>query len=240
MVEKESRRAANNSPQSAANFVRRSAQAIRARTEGISQYRAERLALVEWAHTVGRALDHTYIEQFKFVGEGAEHRVYRDDTIENLAIKATLSNRFGYSTFREDLGASPLDYLRRLGAQNAIFGDDMRLIGVFYSGDAECPEHIEIVTSQPWISVHPELPNPTQEEIDIYMGGFGFQSTSFNLDTPIYYSEKLGLVAADAHDRNVLRDHAGNLVAIDLLIGPPSQRMLKEFQSFREDPLNPF
>lgn len=149
MVEKESRRAERNSPQSAASFVRRSAQAIRARTEGISQYRAERRAHVEWAHTLGRALDHTYIEQFKFVGEGAEHRVYRDDAICNLAIKATSSNRFGYSTFREDLGASPLDYLRRLGAQNAIFGDDMRLIGVFNSGDPECPEHIEVVTSQP-------------------------------------------------------------------------------------------
>jgi hypothetical protein len=234
MDEKESRSAAEDSPQSAARFVRRGAQAIRARSAGISQYRAERLALIDWAARRGPLLEFGYIEQYQYV-EGAEHRVYRDDSQGNLAFKATIQNRFGYSTQREDLGASPLDYLRRLSAQNWIFGDDIRLVGVFRSD-----EHIEIVTSQPWISVHPLRPNPSQDEIDVYMGEFGFQSMSFNLDTPLYFNRFLNLVAADAHDRNVLRDSEGNLVAIDLVIGRPSPRMVERFAEFFSDPQNPF
>lgn len=235
MDEKESRRAAEDSPQSAARFVRRGAQTIRARSAGISQYRAERRALIDWAVRRGKLLEFGYIEQFRYVGEGAEHRVYRDDSKGNLAFKATIQNRFGYSTQREDLGASPLEYLRRLAAQNWIFGDDIRMVGIFGS-----EEHIEVVSSQPWISVHPSRPNPSQDEIDVYMGDFGFQSMSFNLDTPLYFNRFLNLVAADAHDRNVLRDMANNLVAIDLVIGRPSPRMVKQFAAFFSDPQNPF
>lgn len=134
MAQGQSRRTATDPPKSAARFVRRGAQAIRARSEGISQYRAEYRALVEWARETGRLFPFDFIEQFSFIGDGAEHRVYKSES-ENVAIKATLPNKFGYSTLREGHWASPLEYLKRLAWQNLIFGDEIRLIGVAYDDD---------------------------------------------------------------------------------------------------------
>lgn len=233
MAQKAGRRAETDTPKSAARFVRRSAQAIRASGTGIGQRRAEYLALVDWARVSGRALRFDFIEQYSFVGDGAEHRVYKSEN-DKTAIKATHPNKFGYSTFDEGCWASPLEYLKRLAWQNHIFGDDIRIIGVAHEDD-----QMEVVHSQPWISVHDIRPNPFKEEIDEYMGRFGFVTTSLDLDTPIYYSAAHGLVAADAHDRNVLRDHNGELTAIDLIIGPPGERLrlqIEEFLSRRGSP----
>jgi hypothetical protein len=237
MVENQGRRAAKDSPQSAMHFVHRSAEAIRAGSAGLSQYRAERKALIFWARARGLLLHHTFIEQFEFIGEGAEDRVYWDRFISNRAVKSTLQNRFGFSTQREDLSATPVEYLNRLARQNHLFGDDISILGVFVTDDES---HVEIVTSQPWIDVHEERPNPRQDEIDVYMGEFGFESMSYNLDTPLYYNRELDLVAADAHDRNVLRDRRGDLCAIDLVIGRPSPSMRVNFDKFYEDPRRPF
>lgn len=151
-----------------------------------------------------------------------------------MAVKATLPNKFGYSTLCEGW-ASPLEYLKRLGWQNLIFGDEIRLLGVAYEED-----QMEVIHSQPWISVHPIRPNPFQAEIDVYLGSFGFVSTSLNLDTPIYYSAAHGLVALDAHDRNILRDHNGDLAAIDLIIGPPGVQLRQRIDEFLHGPLLPF
>ncbi|CAN5766458.1 hypothetical protein BH09VER1_BH09VER1_45550 [soil metagenome] len=179
MDAKKSQGTAQDSPATAASVLRRSAQAIRKSAKGLGQHRAEYLALIDWAKSSDLILPFEYIEQFSFIGDGAEHRVYKDDAQQKLAIKATHANRFGYSTEFEGW-ATPIEYLRRLAAQNSIFGDDLKIIGVIYSEG-----HVEIVTSQPWISVHKTLPNPRQDEIDIYMGDFGFQALSFDLDTPL-------------------------------------------------------
>jgi hypothetical protein len=229
MAQEAGGRAAPNSPKSAARLVRRSAQAIRARTAGLSQHRAEREALIEWARLGDRLLPFSFIERFSPLGDGAEHRVYKDQN-SGLAIKATHTNRFGYSTEREGEWATPVEYLKRLAWQNFFFGDEIRIVGIAFDDEGQ----IEIVTSQPWVSAHPVRPNPVKEEINAYMGKFGFVSTSRDLDTPIYYCRGFGLIAIDAHDRNVIRDTAGNLVAIDLIIGPPSperQRIIGEFLS---------
>ena len=101
-------------------------------------------------------------------------------------------------------------------------------------------DQMEVVTSQPWIDVHEFRPNPTTEEIDEYMGRFGFTSTSFDLDTPLYYSRAHGLVAGDAHDRNVIRDFEGNLAAIDLVIGVPGPHLMERINEFLKGPKLPF
>jgi hypothetical protein len=164
--------------------------------------------------------------------------VYKDGAAEQLAIKATHANRFGYSTEREGEWASPVEYLKRLAWQNHFFGDDIRIVGVACDDE----EQIEIITSQPWVSVDVKRPNPTKAEIDEYMGRAGFVSTSLDLDTPIYYIREgsIRLIAADAHDRNILRDLHGNLIAIDLVIGPPSPERQARINDFLEGPLLPF
>ncbi len=234
MAQNTSRRSAPNSPQSAARFVRRSAASIRARPDGVSQYRAEYRAIVEWANSTGRTLRFDFIEQFAFIGDGAEHRVYKNSDDE-VAIKATHPNKFGYSTLSEGSWATPLEYLKRLAWQNIIFGDDIRIVGVAYEDD-----QMEVIHSQPWISSHKIRPNPFQEEIDVYMGNFEFVSSSFDLDTPLFYSSTHRLVAADAHDRNIIRDENENLVAIDLVIGPPGPHLQSQIEEFFNGPMLPF
>jgi hypothetical protein len=234
MAQEASRRPAADTPKSAARFLRRSAQAIRARSAGIGQRRAEYLALVEWAQVNERLLRFDFIEQFSFIGDGAEHRVYKS-VADKRAIKATHPNKFGYSTLNEGCWATPIEYLMRLAWQNFIFGDDIRLIGVAYEED-----QMEVVHSQPWIDVHNIRPNPFKEEIDEYMGRFGFVTSSLDLDTPLYYSPAHGLLAGDAHDRNILRDNSGNLSAIDLVIGRPGPSILDRIEEFLTGPTLPF
>lgn len=190
MAQKADRRAAEDSPKSAARYVRRSAEAVRAGGARISQYRAEKQALGEWAVARGRLLPFDYIEQFSYIGEGAEHRVYKSDAASLVAIKATRCNNFGHSTLEEGKTATPLEYLKRLAWQNYFFGDDIRIVGVCHDDE----DQIEIVTSQPWISAHEYRPNPTTDEIDVYMGRFGFVSTSLDLDAPLYSHTGFGLV----------------------------------------------
>jgi hypothetical protein len=72
------------------------------------------------------------------------------------------------------------------------------------------------------------------------MGRFGFVSTSFDLDTPLYYSADYGLVVGDANDRNVIRDHEGNLTAIDVVIGPPGEKLRQAIDEFQNGPQLPF
>jgi len=112
MAQKGSAGATEDSPKSAARFVRQGARAILASGKGISQYRAEYRALIDWADVHLRRLPFKYIEKFAFVGDGAERRVYKDDgELRRFAIKATHPNKFGYSTTSEGCWASPQEYL---------------------------------------------------------------------------------------------------------------------------------
>jgi hypothetical protein len=216
MAQKSSGRTASDAPSAAANFIRRSAASIRIGNERIGQRRAEYLALIEWANRQSRLVSFSYVDQFHPVGSGAEHRVFHD-ALQNIAIKVTHPNRFGWSASVPGAGASAAEYLRR------IFGDQIRLIGVAYE-----EEQMEVITSQPWISVNPTDPKPSEKEIAAYLESFGFFPTSSNPDAPLFYSPSTGLIVADAHDQNILRDEAGDLAAIDVIIGRPSLDLLKE------------
>ncbi|MBV9657432.1 MAG: hypothetical protein JO295_04915, partial [Verrucomicrobia bacterium] len=138
------------------------------------------------------------------------------------------ANRFGYSVFAEGRWATPLEYLNRLRWHNLIFGDSIRILGI------ACDEEnqIEVVTSQPWISPHEIRPRPFPEEIANYFAGFGFRRVVLNPDAPLFYSEQMRLLAADAHDANVIRDHNGELAAIDVVIGRPGPELLDKVRAF--------
>jgi hypothetical protein len=226
MPEKAHRRVATDSPQSAARFVRRIAEGILAGSARVSRFRAEYEALAEWARAYQRVLPFGFIEKFRFIGDGAEHRVYKNDADVAHAIKATRPNTFGYSVAREGAWAKPLEYLKRLAWQNHFFGDDTRLVGVAFD-----EEQMEIVTSQPWISSHLERPNPTLAEIDDLMNSVGFLRPAAGLPVPIYLHHRWQLVVADAHDRNIIRDRAGHLCPIDVVIGRPADELFARLRS---------
>ncbi len=214
MAQKTSRRTAPDAPASAARFVRRSAAAIRAR-ERVGQRRAEYWSLVQWATRNNRLVSFRFIEQFRYFGGGAEHRVYYDER-NKAAVKATYPNRFGHSMSAEGALATPAEYLKRLGWHNRLFGDEIKIIGVAYEDD-----QLEIVISQPWINAHPRNPNPSQDEITAYFERFGFVHVPLNPDAPLYYHFGFRLLVGDAHDRNVIRDENNKLAAIDVVIGTP-------------------
>ena len=44
---------------------------------------------------------------------------------------------------------------------------------------------------------------------------------------PVFYQPDMGIIVADAHDRNILRNESGRLVPIDLVIGQPGPELLR-------------
>lgn len=188
---------------------------------GIS--RAERIALVRWARHHGRILDSSLVEQFRHVSSGAEHAVFHDQC-NALAVKTTHPNRFGHSTREEGAAATPLEYIRRLAWHNALFGDDIRLLGVILFEN-----NIQIVTSQPWI-VADERHFTTIEEIDGYFERLKFTHVELVPDVPLYFNDELCVVIADAHQQNVLTTEDGHLVPIDVVVGIPGERLLEQLR----------
>jgi hypothetical protein len=203
-----------------ARYVRRSAEAIRARAkrvgESVSEWASERLALCEWAELSEKRVPFDYIRQFKYVGSGAEHRVYHDQA-NGLAVKATHTNRFGHSTYGPGIQATPSEYLRRLAWSNLFFGDAFSILGIAFDDE----QQIEIICSQPWIDSHPIRPTPYAQEIDLYFQKIGFFRSPLNPDAPVFYHLAFNLLVVDANDTNVIRNSEGELAAIDVVVGTP-------------------
>ena len=226
MAQEGSASSASNAPRAAANYVRRSAEAIRAGKqavgEQISLMRAERAALCRWAELNGKKIPFDFVERFKAIGSGAEHRVYHDQQ-SGLAIKATRTNSFGHSVFAQDVIATPSEYLRRLAWSNLLLGDEFRILGIAFD-----EEQIEIVSAHKWIEGHAKRPVPSEDEIAEYFQRFGFARCGSNPDSPLFYNPELRLLLADSHDTNVIRNVDGDCVAIDVVIGYPGPRMRGE------------
>ncbi len=159
------------------------------------------------------------------MSEGAEHRVHYDRA-GHCAIKSTLPNRFGHSTYGSGWAATPLEYLQRLAWHNHIFGDAIAILGIIRGED-----YLEVITSQPWITTHSLRGQPFPEELEAYFLESGFERL------PIYpnafYSPGLRLVALDAHEANVLRDENEQLSPIDLVIGEPGPDFAREIAAAR-------
>jgi len=157
------------------------------------------------------------------VSSGAEHVVFFDEA-GRQAVKLTHPGEFGHSTYGPGVKALPTEYFERLNYQNSLFGDEIRIHGIIDDGEG----HLQVVTTQPWISSNEEHPNPTDEEIKEFMKEQYFEPVLLNPDAPLFFSRELRLIVADAHDQNVLRDLDGNLVPIDVVIGIPGPSLLQE------------
>lgn len=120
------------------------------------------------------------------------------------------------------MSASPLKYVERLALQNMLFGDEIRIEGVAFD-----ESQIEIITTQPWIVASPRQPLPSQTEIDTYFSILGFRKAELIPDVPLFFHPELGILVADAHDRNILRNENGVPVPIDLAIGRPGADLLR-------------
>jgi hypothetical protein len=226
MAQKTGRRATSDAPKSAANYVRRGAAAIQSRDASIRRGRAEYLALVDYARIHGKLLPSSFLDGYRPQGSGAEHRVYHDFA-GGRAVKVTHPNSFGHCPYGPGVSAVPSEYFHRMAWCNVILGDDFVFHGIIYNGD-----DLEIVVSHPWISVHAQRPHPEQNEIEAYFQNFGFVSASGDLNVPIYFNQKSGLVILDAHDTNVIRDESGALFAIDVVIGRPGPRLKQQVEEF--------
>jgi hypothetical protein len=181
------------------------------------------MALCQWATAKNKRLGFDFVEQFKPIGSGAEHRVYHDQA-NGLAVKATHTNNFGHSVFARDAKATPNEYLRRLAWSNVLLGDEFRILGVAFDDE----DQIEIISAHKWIEGHPSRKAPYPEEIESYLARFGFEDLTHNSDAPIFYHAGFGLLLADAHDTNVIRTVEGECAAIDVVIGRPGPQLRAE------------
>jgi hypothetical protein len=190
--------------------------------------RAERERLIEWTSIYGKKLEPDFLIWYSRVGSGGEHSVYRNRE-SNRAIKVTHPNKFGHPIWDEYTPSTPVEYLNRLYLHNQLFGDDIHITGLILGDD-----HVQIVTSQPWIEVHPDNPIPESSEIDAFFDEHGFRRVAIGTATPFYFDEAAGILIGDARDENFIRDPEGELVPIDLVIGKPGPDLLQRIKAHLE------
>lgn len=134
-------------------------------------------------------------------------------------MKATRSDAqlgFGIALGDYVRGATPSEYLDRIGLQNEIFADDIRLEEIIRLPSGQ----ISIITSQPAIKGRAATP----QEIDELMSSMQFE----RFDEGIYYDNRRGLLLYDLHPRNVLVDED----SVPHVIDPVIQRVSTDFASF--------
>ncbi|MBB5037418.1 hypothetical protein [Prosthecobacter dejongeii] len=130
----------------------------------------------------------------------------------NLAVKATWPGQHG----AEKLGLR--GYAQRLAWSNELFADAWRFLG-----QVQLPGEVgpRVLTTQPWYRTHPTPgPHPSQEEIDHVMRAHGFLKAYDGA----YLHEFRDLVASDALPKNFLRDAAGYVHPVDVILIPPTDR----------------
>lgn len=151
---------------------------------------------------------------------GGEHEVWFVEE-QRLAVKLTRPGEYG----AEALGLS--GYAQRLAWTNELFEDDVRLLGqVTLLGEA-APR---VVTTQPWYRADgyaDTSPHPTQREIDLCMRARGFLKAYDGA----YLHESRDIVASDGLPKNFIRDVAGHIHPVDLILIEPSARQYERLQA---------
>lgn len=160
-------------------------------------------------------VDENWLAGFSAVSSGAEHEVFFDPDSQ-LAIKVTRPGAFGHTVVGPGLSALPSEYLTRWVLHNQLFGESVRLLGALQNDSG-----FQLVISQVWIASRLDYPTASEQEIESYFEELGFQKVS-HLEVPAFFNAELDLVILDAQPHNVLKDDAGNLVPIDVVIGQPS------------------
>ena len=115
---------------------------------------------------------------------------------------------------------TPLEYLERLLLQNAVFGDDLRLVGI-----VDKARGMHVVTSQP--DIVGEVVAPA--EIVAYMTDSGFESVPGvrlgHEDALAFLRSSDGLAAFDCHVGNFVKS-GPHVVPIDVIVQHATPELL--------------
>ncbi len=177
--------------------------------------------LLQWAQSENRVFP--LKENYDFAG--AEHRVWFQD---GRVFKAAVSPKTigfgpnGEVTLIDE--KSVVDYLDRKWLHNALFDDDFRLEGVCLEESGR----VIPVISQPIM----EGDDPELDEIEGFFKGKGMKCVLPHIKG--WFSEKLDILIADAHPRNLVRTRTG-VSAFDLVI-TRSKKMTKFTREFAIQP----
>jgi peptide/nickel transport system ATP-binding protein len=205
--EKPSRTTPESSFESALGYLSTSKSTSGAASDGQSrkvQCQSEFRTLAAWAKSSGKLIVADRFQQI--TAQGAEHRVYHDQT-NGLAYKVTNLSLSGMSYDQgEPVAATPYEYLNRWLLQNEIFGDTAEFEGVI-----EAPHGYNLVVSQRWITGDV----PTEDEIKNFMSHLGFVSTAL---PECFYREEDDLAAMDCHDGNFVKLENELVVPIDVIL----------------------
>jgi len=180
---------------------------------------ADRLA--GWARVRGLILGADFFTGLpQHPGVTAEHEVFHRAT-DNRAIKRTYPGTFGVTPGLkgQQTSATPLFYLRRLIAMNAVFNSDMRVEGVSFGATLIIGRHglsPSLVISQPWVrAADPGNPHPSEQEIRELMRSLDFAPLPMAWFGWLRHSDGMRLV--DARPDNFIKSAEG-VVPIDLVI----------------------
>ena len=175
---------------------------------------AEVGALGNWFAIEKCFLSAEWLVGLSAVSSGAEHEVFFDSA-RQLAIKVTRPSAFGHSVDGPGLSALPSEYFSRWLFHNQIFGESVQFLGALKNDLG-----FQLVISQVWIASQMDCPTASEQEIECYFEELAFQKM-LHLEVPAFFNPELDLVIIHAQPHNLLKDDAGNLVPIDVLIGPP-------------------
>ena len=168
------------------------------------------------------------------VADEGEHKVHFDPS-DGLAHKATNNARFGFVLDQDEFDAQrrlsprpalPSEYLWRIGLQNVVFGDVIRLVGISRGAEGVPSIH----TAQPWV----DGTAPTLEEIAAFMESAGFtqipretfaKRVAKNL---AWYRAADGVLVYDAKPSNFFKSAEGEIDPIDLVISLYPKEFLED------------
>ena len=160
------------------------------------------------------------------IGGGGEHEVYHRQGSHTVQ-KTTNRGEFGYVIDQESDNKSnkltlrhalPSEYLLRLGTQNLLFGDTIRVDGIH----KEKGKTSSIVTSQAEV----DLGRPTQAEVNAFMTQCGFVRVPDDMMLSQYsnkffwYRASDSVLTGDTNPENFSKADDHNIVPIDVIAHP--------------------
>ncbi|MFN0129063.1 MAG: hypothetical protein ACKV19_20510 [Verrucomicrobiales bacterium] len=168
------------------------------------------------------------------LADEGEHLVHGDQE-NGLAHKATNNARFGFVLDQDEFDehrrlsprpALPSEYLWRIGLQNVVFGDAIRLEGISKGSEGVPSIH----TAQPWV----DGTAPTLEEIAAFMESAGFTQIPREMFAKrvaknlAWYRAADGVLVYDAKPSNFLKSAEGEIDPIDLVISLYPKEFLED------------
>jgi excinuclease UvrABC ATPase subunit len=160
------------------------------------------------------------------IGGGGEHEVYHQEGSQ-IVHKITNRGEFGYVIDQDSDNKSnklalrhalPSEYLLRLGTQNLLFGDTIRVEAI----QKEKGKTASIVTSQSEV----DLGRPSQDEVNAFMTQCGFVRVPDDMMLSQYsnkffwYRASDSVLTGDTNPENFSKADDHNIVPIDVIAHP--------------------